>query len=71
MNVILWAVVGLAGIGLLTAISEVFSNCAPTLGVLLFFDAVKQVLVKILIVGCSATFFAALLIGMLEKEVKL
>lgn len=67
MNVILWAVVGLAGIGLLTAISEVFSNYAPTLGVMLFFDTLKQVLVQILIIGCSATFFAALLIGMLER----
>lgn len=67
MNVILWAVVGLAGIGLLTAISEVFSNYAPTLGIMLFFDTLKQVLVQILIIGCSATFFAALLIGMLER----
>lgn len=67
MNVILWAVVGLAGIGLLTAISEVFSNYAPTLGIMLFFDTLKQVLVQILIIGCSATFFAALLIGMMER----
>lgn len=67
MNVILWAVVGLAGIGLLTAISEVFSNHAPTLGVMLFFDAIKQVLVQILIIDGAATFFAALLIGMLER----
>lgn len=67
MNVILWAVVGLAGIGLLTAISGVFSNYAPTLGIMLFFDALKQALVQILIIGCSATFFAALLIGMLER----
>nr|DAL20917.1 MAG TPA_asm: hypothetical protein [Caudoviricetes sp.] len=67
MNVILWVVVGLAGIGLLTAISEVFSKYAPTLGVMLFFDTLKQVLVQILIIGCSATFFAALLIGMLER----
>lgn len=67
MNVILWAVVGLAGIGLLTAISEVFSNYAPTLGAMLFFDSIKQVLVQILIIGGAATFFAALLIGMLER----
>lgn len=67
MNVILWVVVGLAGIGLLTAISEVFSNYAPTLGIMLFFDTLKQVLVQILIIGCSATFFAVLLIGMLER----
>jgi hypothetical protein len=67
MNVILWAVVCLAGIGLLTAISEVFSNYAPTLGVMLFFDTLKQVLLQILIIGGAATFFAALLIGMLER----
>lgn len=67
MNVILWAVVGLAGIGLLTAISDVFSNYAPTLGAMLFFDSIKQVLVQILIIGGAATFFAALLIGMLER----
>nr|DAM76631.1 MAG TPA: hypothetical protein [Caudoviricetes sp.] len=67
MIVILWAVVGLAGIGLLTAISEVLSNYAPTLGVMLFFDTLKQVLMQILIIGCAATFFAGLLIGMLER----
>lgn len=67
MNVILWAVVGLAGIVLLTAISEVFSNYAPTLGIMLFFDTLKWVLVQILIIGSAATFFAALLIGMLER----
>lgn len=67
MNVILWTVVGLAGIGLLTAISEVFSNYAPTLGIMLFFDALKQVLLQILFIGGAATFFAALLIGMLER----
>lgn len=67
MNVILWAVVGLAGIGLLTAISEVFSNYAPTLGAMLFFDSIKQVLLQILFIGGAATFFAALLIGMLER----
>ena len=67
MTVILWAVVGLAGIGLLTAISEVFSNYAPTLGAMLFFDSIKQVLLQILFIGGVATFFAALLIGMLER----
>lgn len=67
MNVILWAVVGLAGIGLLTVISVVFSNYAPTLGIMLFFDTLKQVLVQILIIGCAATFFAALLIRMMER----
>jgi hypothetical protein len=67
MTVILWAVVGLAGIGLLTAISEVFSNYAPTLGAMLFFDSIKQVLLQILFIGGAATFFAALLIGMLER----
>lgn len=67
MNVILWAVVGLACIGLLTAISDVFSNYAPTLGAMLFFDSIKQVLVQILIIGGAATFFAALLIGMMER----
>lgn len=66
MTVILWAVVGLAGIGLLTAISEVFSNYAPTLGAMLFFDSIKQVLLQILFIGGAATFFAALLIGMME-----
>lgn len=67
MTVILWAVVGLAGIGLLTAISEVFSNYAPTLGSMLFFDSIKQVLLQILFIGGAATFFATLLIGMLER----
>lgn len=67
MTGILWAVVGLAGIGLLTAISEVFSNYAPTLGAMLFFDSIKQVLLQILFIGGAATFFAALLIGMLER----
>lgn len=67
MTVILWAVVGLAGIGLLTAISEVFSNYAPTLGAMLFFDSIKQVLLQILFIGGAATFFAVLLIGMLER----
>lgn len=67
MTVILWAVVGLAGIGLLTAISEVFSNYAPTLGAMLFFDSIKQVLLQILFIGGAATFFATLLIGMLER----
>lgn len=67
MNVILWAVVGLAGIGLLTAISDVFSNYAPTLGIMLFFDTLEQVLLQILFIGGAATFFAALLIGMLER----
>lgn len=66
MNVILWVVVGLAGIGLLTAISEVLSNYAPTLGIMLFFDTLKHVLLQILFIGGAATFFAALLIGMLE-----
>lgn len=67
MNVILWAVVGLAGIGLLTAISDVFSNYAPTLGIMLFFDTLEQVLLQILFIGGAATFFAALLIGMMER----
>jgi hypothetical protein len=67
MNVILWAVVGLAGIGLLTAISDVFSNYAPTLGIMLFFDTLEQVLLQILFIGGTATFFAALRIGMLER----
>lgn len=67
MNVILWTVVGLAGIGLLTAISDVFSNYAPTLGIMLFFDTLEQVLLQILFIGGAATFFAALLIGMMER----
>lgn len=64
---VMWAVVALAGIGLLTAIAYVLSEHAPTLGGRLFFDTLKQVLVQILIIGGAATFFAALLIGMLER----
>mgnify|MGYP007065774781 CR=1 FL=1 len=67
MNVILWAVVALAGIGLLTAIASVFSEHAPTLEIMLWFDALKTVLVQILFIGGAATFFAALLIRMLER----
>lgn len=67
MNVIMWAVVALAGIGLLIAISAAFSTYAPTLELMLLFDAIERVLVQILIIGSAATFFAALLIGMLER----
>lgn len=67
MNVIMWAVVALAGIGLLIAISAASSTYAPTLELMLLFNAIERVLVQILIIGSAATFFAALLIGMLER----
>lgn len=68
MNAILWAVVALAGVGLLRiATAVIFNIYIPTFKVRFFLDKLEYVLVQILWVGGAATFFAALLIGMMER----
>lgn len=67
MNVILWAVVALAGVALLFVIFKVCCVYSSTLEAWFFFDGIADVLLQILFIGGAATFFAALLIRMLER----
>lgn len=69
MNVIMSAVVALAGVALLFVIFKVLCTYSSTLEAWLFFDGIASVLLQILFIGGAATFFAALLIGMLERSV--
>lgn len=66
MNVILWAVVGLAALVFLIAVSATCSAFAKTFETEIWFDAITHALIRILSIAASATFFAALLIGMME-----
>lgn len=67
MNVIMWAVVALVGVALLFVIFKILCAYSSTLEVWLFFDGIANVLLQILFIGGAATFFAALLIRMLER----
>lgn len=67
MNVIMSAVVALAGVALLFVIFKVLCTYSSTLEARFFFDGIASVLLQILFIGGAATFFAALLIGMLER----
>lgn len=68
MSVILLALFVLVGIALFwIALIVVFSIYIPTLKVRLFLDKLEFVLGRILWIGATATFFAALVIGMLER----
>lgn len=67
MDVILWATVALAGVVLLLVIAKACCTFSSTFDAWLFFDGIASVLLQILFIGGAATFFAALLIGMLER----
>ena len=67
MDVILWATVTLAGVALLLVIAKACCKFATTFESWAFFDGIASVLLQILFIGGAATFFAALLIGMLER----
>lgn len=67
MDVILWGTVTLAGVALLLVIAKAFREFATTFETWAFFDGIASVLLQILFIGGAATFFAALLIGMLER----
>ena len=67
MNVILWAIVALAGVALLFVIFKACCTFSSTFDAWLFFDGIASVLLQILFIGGAATFFAALLIRMLER----
>lgn len=67
MNVILWADVALAGVALLFVIFKACCKFATTFESWAFFDDIASVLLQILFIGGAATFFAALLIHMLER----
>lgn len=67
MDVILWATVALAGVLLLLVIAKACREFATTFESWAFFDGIASVLLQILFIDGAATFFAALLIGMLER----
>jgi len=67
MNVILWATVALAGVVLLLVIAKACCKFSATFESWAFFDGIASVLLQILFIGGAATFFAALLIGMMER----
>lgn len=68
MNVILWPVVALSGIGLLRIALYVVFNFIyiPTLNVRFFLDRLEYALIGIQWIG-TATFFSALIIWLMEK----
>lgn len=68
MNVILWAVVGLAVLVLLISISATCSAFSTTFECEAVFDKITFVLLHTLGIASAATGFAALLIGMLERS---
>lgn len=67
MLVILWAVVGLAALVFLIAVSATCSAFAKTFEAEMWFDAITHALMRILSIAASATLFAGLLIAMLER----
>lgn len=67
MTVILWAVVGLAALVFLIALSATCSAFAQTLESTIRFDAITLALLRILGIAASATLFAGLLIMMMER----
>lgn len=67
MDVILWATVALAGLALLLVIAKACREFATTFEYWAFFDGIASVLRQILFIGGAATFFASLLIRMLER----
>jgi hypothetical protein len=67
MNVILSAMLALAGVAVLFVICKACCVFSSTFEVWLFFDDLAGILLQILFIGGAATFFAALLIGMLER----
>lgn len=69
MNVILWAVVGLAALVFLIAVSVTCTAFAETVEWQIRFAAITGALVRILSLAASATLFAGLLIAMLERGV--
>lgn len=67
MNVIMWAVVALAGVALLFVIFKFLCAYSSTLEAWFFFDGIAGVLLQILFIGGAATLFSGLLIVMLER----
>lgn len=67
MNVIMWATVALAGVALLVVICKACREFAPTFESWAFFDDLAGILLQILFIGGASTFFAALLIMMMER----
>ena len=67
MHVILWAVVGLAVIGFLISVSVTCSVFAKTSKTEMWFDDITHALMLILGIAASATFFASIVICMLER----
>lgn len=67
MSVILWAVVGLALLVFLIAVSATCTALSETVEWQIRFDAITGALVHILSISASATLFAGLLIAMLER----
>lgn len=67
MCVIMWAIVALSGVALLFVIFKACCAFSSTFEAWLFFDNLAGILLQILFIGAAATFFAALLIGMLER----
>lgn len=67
MNVILWAVVGLAALVFLIAVSATCTALSETVEWEIRFSAITGALVRILSIAASATLFAGLLIMMMER----
>lgn len=67
MNVVLWAVVGLAALVFLIAVSATCTALSETVEWQIRFAAIMSALVRILSIAASATLFAGLLIAMLER----
>lgn len=67
MDVILWAVVGLAALGFLIAVSATCMALSETIEWQIRFAAITRALLRILSIAASATLFAGLLIAMLER----
>lgn len=67
MYVILWAVVGLAVLVFLIAVSATCSAFAKTFETEIWLDGITHALIRILSIAASATLFSGLLIAMLER----
>lgn len=67
MNVVMWAVVGLAVLVFLISVSVTCSVFAKTFETEMLFDDITHALMLILSIAASATFFAVLMINMLER----
>lgn len=67
MTVILWAVFGIAAIGLLIVISAACSSFAQSREAERVFDEIMRVLFHVFVIAVMATLFAGVLIVMLER----